>query len=299
MATGDTPVAISEAHEPAVAVAPHRPAARQSSRLLAILQRIGLGAILPVLIVLAWYLIAESNIFPRAFVPTPSAVARTFWSWAPFSHSSSMFYSGHLFSDIGATLRRVVVGFAIAAVVGVALGLLIGVSALADGILSPLIRILGPVPPTTWIPLTIVVIGLNEAANDFLTFLGAVFPIVASTATTTSGVNRDLLRASRMMGDGKIRELLSVVLPGALPGIVGGLRLGIGISWMMAVTSEMLAVHGGLGYTLWNAYNYLDYPGVFSAMIMIGICGFLSDTLLRLCTRRMLHWHTSTSVRGA
>jgi ABC-type nitrate/sulfonate/bicarbonate transport system permease component len=113
-----------------------------------------------------------------------------------------------------------------------------------------------------------------------------------------SGVGRDLLRAGRMMGDGRAGLIGHVVLPSAFPGIVGGLRIGLGLSWMMAVTSEMLAVHNGLGYTLWNAYNYLDYPAVFAAMIVTGICGLLTDALLLAATRPATRWHAETGVRS-
>lgn len=260
-------------------------------------RRVVLGAAIPVAFVVFWELIVRSGIFPSALIPGPDKVALALWGWLPFSGESSMFYDGHFFTDVGATFSRVLVGFAIAAVIGVVLGILIGVSAVTDELFSPLVRILGPVPPTTWIPVAIVVIGLGEMTNYFLTFLGAVFPILASTAAATMAVNRDLLRAGRMLGNSRLRLLIAVVFPAALPGIVSGLRLGIGISWMMAVTSEMLAVHNGLGYTLWNAYNYLDYPGVFAAMIVIGVCGFASDGVLRLATRRVLTWQTDTGVR--
>ena len=90
----------------------------------------------------------------------------------------------------------------------------------------------------------------------------------------------------------------AVVLPAAFPGVVGGLQLGLGLSWMMAVTSEMLAVHSGLGYTLWNAYNYMDYAGVFAAMIVIGLCGLATDLIFRTSMVPILRWHAQTGVRS-
>jgi NitT/TauT family transport system permease protein len=125
-----------------------------------------------------------------------------------------------------------------------------------------------------------------------------VFPIVASTAVAVSAVGRDLLRAGRMIGHSRAGVVWHVVLPAALPGIVGGLRIGLGLSWMMAVTSEMLAVHSGLGYTLWNAYNYLDYPAVFAAMIVTGLCGLATDALLLTVARPATRWHAETGVRS-
>jgi NitT/TauT family transport system permease protein len=260
--------------------------------------RVLLGLIVPVLIIAGWQLVVSASLFPSALIPGPLTVLDTAENWLGARQNPQMFYTGHMFSDIGATLVRVLVGFAFASVAGVALGTAIGVSRLVDGLLSPLFRILGPIPPITWIPIAIVLFGIGQDANFALTFVGAVFPVIAATAVAVSGVGRDLLRAGRMMGDGRAGLIWHVVLPSAFPGIVGGLRIGLGLSWMMAVTSEMLAVHNGLGYTLWNAYNYLDYPAVFAAMIVTGICGLLTDVLLLAATRPATRWHAETGVRS-
>jgi NitT/TauT family transport system permease protein len=260
--------------------------------------RVLLGLIVPVLVLAGWQTVVSANLFPSALIPGPLTVLSTAENWLGTRQDPQMFYTGHMFSDIGATLVRVIVGFALASVVGVALGTAIGVSRLFEGLLSPLLRILGPIPPITWIPVAIVIFGVGQGANFALTFVGAVFPVVAATAVAVSGVGRDLLRAGRMMGDGRTGLIGRVVLPSAFPGIVGGLRIGLGLSWMMAVTSEMLAVHNGLGYTLWNAYDYLDYPAVFAAMIVTGICGLLTDALLLAATRPATRWHAETGVRS-
>lgn len=260
--------------------------------------RIVLGLIVPVLVLAGWQLVVTANLFPSALIPGPLTVLRTAEIWLGTRRTPVMFYGGHMFSDIGATLVRVLVGFALASVIGCALGTGIGVSRLVDGLLSPLFKILGPIPPITWIPVAIVLFGIGQDANFALTFVGAVFPVIAATAVAVSGVSRDLLRAGRMMGDGRAGLIWHVVLPSAFPGIVGGLRIGLGLSWMMAVTSEMLAVHSGLGYTLWNAYNYLDYPAVFAAMIVTGICGLATDALLLAATRPATRWHAETGVRS-
>jgi NitT/TauT family transport system permease protein len=260
--------------------------------------RIGLGLIVPVLLLAGWQLVVSANLFPSALIPGPLTVLKAAEDWLGTRQNPQMFYTGHMFADIGATLVRVVVGFALASVAGCALGTAIGVSRLFDGLFSPILRILGPIPPITWIPVAIVIFGVGQGANFALTFVGAVFPVIAATAVAVSSVGRDLLRAGRMMGDGRAGLIGRVVLPAAFPGVVGGLRIGLGLSWMMAVTSEALAVHSGLGYTLWNAYNYLDYPAVFAAMIVTGICGLLSDALLIAVTRPATRWHRETGVRS-
>lgn len=285
---------------PEQAVAPAPPATRTRrgpGRTSTTLRRMIVGAIVPILILAGWDLVVRMGIFPQALIPSPSTVLSTLGDWATGS-KGGMFYSGKLATDIAATLERVAIGYLSAAVVGVLLGLLIGVSRWADELLTPTMRILGPVPPTTWIPVCIVVLGIGSVTNYFLVFIGAVFPIAAASTVAVSGVARDLVRAARMMGRGKLGTTFAVVLPAALPGVVGGLRIGLGLAWMMAVTSEMLAVHSGLGYTIWNCYNYLDYPGVFTAMIVLGICGLATDMALRAITGSALRWHTETGVRG-
>jgi NitT/TauT family transport system permease protein len=255
-----------------------------------------LGISLPIAVVAVWELVVHLRVIPEALLPAPETVLGALGSWA--FGGSNLFYSGQLFTDLTSTLIRVLGGFILAALMGVAVGTLIGRSRLFEELLLPTLRALGPVPPTTWIPIAIVFFGLGEQTNIALTFIGAVFPVLASTIVAVLGVDRALLRAGRMMGFGTMKLTLRVILPAALPGIVGGLQIGLGLSWMMAVTSEMLAVHGGLGYTLWNAYNYLNYPGVFAAMAVIGLCGFGTDVILRSAARPVLRWHADTGVRA-
>jgi NitT/TauT family transport system permease protein len=273
-------------------------AGRGGSRAGRRLSRVLIGCIVPILAILVWEGVDLLHIYSSALVPPPWRVVQTMGDWLGVSGSHRMFYSGKMLGDIKATLERVVVGFVLASLVGCLIGTAIGVSRFTEELLTPFFRILGPVPPITWIPVAIVVLGLGERTNYFLTFLGAIFPIIAASSVAVSGVGRDLLRAGRMMGRRNISLVWSVVLPAALPGIVGGLRIGLGLSWMMAVTSEMLAVHSGLGYTLWNAYNYLDYPAVFAAMIITGLCGLLTDILLRAATRPTMRWHADMGVRS-
>lgn len=262
-------------------------------------RRVVVGAIVPIVLVLAWQGLDAVRVFSEALIPTPTTVLKTLGDWLGVTHHGrGLFYQGKLLGDLRATLQRVVIGFLLASVVGVSIGTAIGVWRWAEELLTPLFRVLGPIPAITWIPVAIVVLGLGERTNYFLTFLGAVFPIIAASATAVSGVGRDLLRAGRMVGFNRGALIGRVILPSALPGIVGGLRIGLGLAWMMAVTSEMLAVHSGLGYTLWNAYNYLDYPAVFAAMIVTGLGGLATDSLLRAAANPLVRWHHDTGVRS-
>lgn len=260
--------------------------------------RIVLGLLVPAVIIGAWWFVTATGMLPSAVMPSPADTWNALLMWIGVRSTPQLFYTGMLFNDLTATLGRVAFGYLLATVVGVILGIAIGVWRTADEVFTPTIRVLGPIPPVTWLPVVIVILGVGPSANLALIFIGAVFPIVASTVTAVSGVNRELLRAGRMMGQGQFGLIHHVIFPASLPGIVGGMRIGLGLSWMMAVTSEMLAVHSGLGYTLWNAYNYFNYPGVFAAMIVTGICGLATDSALQLLMRRPTRWHSETGVRA-
>ena len=269
------------------------------SRLKSNWTKVGLGLILPILFVSLWEGLEMTKMVSSALIPTPFAVFKVLEIWAGYGPTSgSLFFTGQLAADIFATLERVLVGFGLAVIFGLVLGVAIGMYRIADDLLTPTIRVLGPVPPITWIPVAIVVLGTGELTNFFLTFLGALFPIVAGTAIAVLGVDRNTLRVGRMMGWKGLSLIRYVVFPASLPSVVGSLRVGLSVSWLMAVTSEMVAVHSGLGYTLWNAYNYLDYPAVFAAMFVIGICGLSTDVILRLATKSTLEWHSETGVRS-
>lgn len=257
------------------------------------------GVVLPAAVLATWELVCAAHLVPAALLPTPLSILGALATWAGMGPANgSLFFHGTLASDMAATLLRVAVGFGAASAVGIVLGTAMGVSRATEALVNPALRLVGPVPPITFIPVVIVVLGIGERAVLFLTFLGAVIPITAGTATAVSGVSRDLVRAGRMMGRRGLRLVARIVLPAALPNVVGGMRLGLGLAWMMAVTAEMLAVHSGLGYMLWNSYNFLDYQGVFAGMIVIGVCGLCSDLLLRACTRSVLRWHHDTGVRS-
>lgn len=259
-----------------------------------------LGAIVPAGLLLLWYAVGYFNIVPDSLVPTPGQVYESLLNWSGLFRKDfpNLFYSGMLLADVTATLFRVVMGFLLATVAGVGFGIAIGMNRMVDTVLSPTFRLLGPIPPITIFPLAIVLLGLGDTTNIFLTAYGAFFPILAASITAVTGVHRDLLRAGRMVGYKTLGLILYVVIPAALPGITGSLRIGLGLGWMMAVTSEMLAVHSGLGYTLWNAYNYFDYPAVYAAMFMIGFCGLLTDSLVLLATKRAVKWHDDVNARS-
>ena len=193
---------------------------------------------------------------------------------------------------------RVLGGFAIATVTGVAFGVAIGWWRVAEKTIEPTLQILRPVPPVSWIPLAIIWFGIANKPAIFLVFLASFFPVLMNTIHGVKTVDRNLIRAGAMMGASERQLLLFIVFPAALPSVFAGLRIAVGVAWMVTVTAEMVAVKSGLGYTLWDSYYFLRFDIVLASMASIGLLGFLSDLAIKKLMSVMLHWQHTTTVQG-
>jgi NitT/TauT family transport system permease protein len=185
---------------------------------------------------------------------------------------------------------RVIQGFALAMLVGIPLGLMIGWNRLVATMADPMVQVLRPIPITAWLPFSIAVFGIRDLGSISLIFVGGFFAIVVNTTQGARDVDKNLMRAARMMGASSWTLLRRVVLPAALPNIFTGIRIGMGIAWTAVVAAEMVAVKSGLGYVLWDAYYVGRMDIVLADMASIGMMGYLSDRLIVLTERRMLRW---------
>lgn len=183
-----------------------------------------------------------------------------------------------LWSYIGDSLRRVAFGFGAAAALGIPLGLTLGWHPAANRVFNPVLELLRPISPIAWIPVAIVFCGVGDRAATFLIFLGAFFPIVVTCVNGVSNVPSMFRRAGRNFGLTPVQLLAKVVFPAALPQIVVGLRIALGIAWLVVVAAEMIAVDSGLGYLVIDARNSgKRYDLVVSAMLLIGVIGLAMD----------------------
>jgi len=183
-----------------------------------------------------------------------------------------------LWGDIGDSLRRVAIGFGAAAALGVPLGLTLGWYPAANQVVNPVMQILRPISPIAWIPVAIIFFGVGDYAAIFLIFLGAFFPIVVACVDGVSNVPSVLRRAGRNFGLAPWQLLAKVVFPAALPQIIVGLRIALGIAWLVVVAAEMIAVDSGLGYLIIDARNSgKRYDLVVAAMLLIGVIGLALD----------------------
>jgi NitT/TauT family transport system permease protein len=194
------------------------------------------------------------------------------------------------------SVSRVYIAFAMAAIVGIPLGLLIGKEPLIRRIVDPTLQMLRPVPVTAWLPLSMIFFGVGPNAAVFLVFLGAFFPIVINTTFGVKSVEGRLFEAAAMLGCKGASMFRQVVLPAAMPSIFNGLRLGHGIAWFLIVVGEMTGVPEGLGAAIMDGRMLSRTDVVISGMIVIGFTGFMTDRFLVVLNNRILKWSPQHNV---
>ncbi|AQT81920.1 ABC transporter permease [Mycolicibacterium litorale] len=231
-----------------------------------------------------WHLLTSHNVvawlrFNR--MPTPASV---------FDAFVARVGSGSYYDDLLASLQRILLGFGLAAVVGIALGILVGRSEIARMTLRPFIEIIRPIPAIALVPLTILLFPSSEQGIVFITFFAAFFPVVVSTIHAMDSLPKVWEEAAKTMGAGRVSLLFHVILPGALPSIFAGLSVAMGVAWICVVSAEMISGQFGIGYFTWQSYGLLDYAGVVVGMISIGALGLITAWLVEFAGRRVNRW---------
>jgi NitT/TauT family transport system permease protein len=266
------------------AFAPRAAAALSPARLLQLI-------VLPVALVACWEAVGQLALLPAGILPPPSRAVAGWYVWAFGPPGIGLNpYSGTWFNNVLFSAERVGQGYALAILIGVPLGVMIGWSRLAARLVDPTIQSLRPIPITAWLPFAIALFGIRNFGAIFLIALGAFYPIVINSAHGARDVSRNLIRAAQMMGATERQLLFRVAFPSALPAIFTGMRIGLGIAWTAVIVAEMVAVKSGLGYVLWDAYYVGRMDVVLADMASIGLMGFLSDRVLVLVEGRVLHW---------
>ena len=215
---------------------------------------------------------------PKAGVPPPSQVLEKAWE-----QLSNPFYDAGpndkgIGIQIGYSLYRVLTGYFLAAAIAVPLGFLIGMSPLMHRALDPFIQVLRPISPLAWMPLALFVIQDSQTSAIFVIFICSIWPMLINTAFGVAGVRKDWLNVARTHELGPVRTAFTVILPAAAPTILTGMRISIGIAWLVIVAAEMLVGGTGIGYYVWNEWNNLDLTSVIFSILMIGIVGMALDT---------------------
>lgn len=254
--------------------------------------------VFPVSFLLVWQGFSMAGIVRRNVLPAPTDVFVVWYDLMTAHLQVAGRYSGQWWDHAGASAWRVFAGFAWGAGLGIVLGLFIGLSRLFEKIIDPTIQVLRNIPVTAWVPLSLVFFGIGNAPAIFLIGMGAFFPVVVNTTHGVRQVNKILHKSALMMGANRDELLRRVIMPAALPSIMTGVRLSMGIAWVLVVVAEILAVRSGLGYLLNDAYQFYRNDVVIASMLSIGVLGFLSDRLVVLVRDRMLDWNKMETFSG-
>ncbi|WP_322890725.1 MULTISPECIES: nitrate ABC transporter permease [unclassified Yoonia] len=225
----------------------------------------------------------------RAAVPPPSDVFAKAWE-----QLSDPFYdAGPNDKGIGIQLAysigRVLSGFGLAVLVALPLGFLIGMSPVAYKALNPFIQVLRPISPLAWMPLALFIIQDANASAVFVIFICSIWPMLLNTAFGVAGVRQDWVNVARTHELGALRTAFTVILPAAAPTILTGMRISIGIAWLVIVAAEMLVGGTGIGYYVWNEWNNLDLTSVIFSILMIGFVGMLLDAFFATLQRAVTY----------
>jgi len=246
------------------------------------------GWIVPVLLLAAWQLISGIGWLPERILPEPWAVVRAAYRLAA---------SGELWEDTEISAARALGGLAIGGGLGFALGLLTGLSRVAETALDSTLQMVRNVPPLAMIPLVILWFGIDEGAKLFLVALGVFFPIYLNTFHGIRSVDRDLIEMARSYGLTRWQLYRDVIFPGALPSILVGLRFSLGLMWVMLIVAETISASSGIGYMTMNAREFLQTDVVMVGILLYALLGKLADLVARGLERYCLRWHPSYRAR--
>jgi NitT/TauT family transport system permease protein len=279
------PAAVAPAAPVEVAPVRPRPAARRTGVATRLRWVVRLGSVAVAVVV--WQLLSANDVtFWLRFNRLPGPVE-------VFEAFRTQLGTPRYYQDLVQSLVRILSGFALASVLGIGLGVVLARSRWASDVLKPLLEIARPIPAIALVPVAILLFPTNEQGIVFITATAAFFPILVSTRHAVRALPTVWEDALFTMGASRVRVLRSVVLPGIVPGVFGGLSVGMGVAWICVISAEMISGDFGLGYRTWQAYTIVDYPNVLVGMLSIGAIGWLTSGCVELVGRRLTRWLSS------
>jgi nitrate/nitrite transport system permease protein len=274
------PIAASEGAEKVIVTLPRRRAPFKSkviSAVTAVLARVVPPIIVVALILLVWELLCRKA---GSALPPPSRVFRDTWELIAHPFFDNGGIDKGLFWHLSASLQRVALGYAMAAVAGVAVGTLIGQSMWAMRGLDPVFQVLRTVPPLAWLPLSLAAFRQGQPAAIFVIFITAIWPIIINTAVGIRNIPQDYRNVAAVLRLNALEFFVKIMVPAAAPYIFTGLRIGIGLSWLAIVAAEMLIGGVGIGFFIWDAWNSSHISEIILALIYVGVVGFVLDRIV-------------------
>lgn len=250
----------------------------------------GIEALSLITVIIIWQIIADKVVHKKFLLPSFFDVVTAFFS---------IVKSGLVFEDIATSLLHFSIGIAAALIIGIPLGISMGWFKKADRAIDPIIEILRPIPPLAWIPFAIVWFGLTHEAAGFVVFVGMIFPIIINTYSGFKNVPKVYVEAAEVLGCTRNLDLIRfIAIPSAMPSIVAGIRIAMGVGWMCLVAAEMFGVStNGLGYQIWHNYYLHRMDFVLVYMLLLGFVGLLIDRFFRhYVDAKLLRWTSGTVV---
>jgi sulfonate transport system permease protein len=238
--------------------------------------------LVPLALIVVWEIAVRAGWLSTRVLPAPLAVVRAAWA---------LVESGEMWADVKVSTWRALSGFAIGGGVGLALGLATGLSKAAETALDSTIQMIRNIPALAMIPLVILWFGIDETAKLFLVALGVFFPVYVNTYHGIRSVDTNLIEMARSYGLRGLALYRDVILPGALPSILVGVRFALGLMWVMLIVAETISAQSGIGYMTMNAREFMQTDVVLVGILLYAALGKLADVLAKGLERAMLRWH--------
>ncbi len=238
----------------------------------------------PVAFIIIWEIVARLNWIDVRFFPGPSSIMGTF---------SKMISSGEIFLHLSISLQRIVLGFALGAIPALILGLAMGLFRWLRTILDPFVAFAYPIPKSSILPLIMLIFGLGEMTKIVTVALGVFFLVLINTIAGVRNINPIYLDAARNFGAGRVDTIIHVALPGALPLIFAGLKLGLGAGLILIAIAEMVGARNGLGYLIWESWQSFAVARLYVGLLVIGLLGYLTTIIMDELEKRLVPWKDS------
>ncbi len=240
-----------------------------------------IGIASPIVLLLIWQLLGTFGIIDERFVPTPASIARTMYE---------MMANGTLWVHLKASFIRIGSGFVIGSIVGIALGVLMGLSRWLRAALDPIVAAIYPIPKISLLPLVMVFFGLGEASKIFIIAFAVVFIVLINTMSGVMAISSIYFDVAKNYRASKFKLFTRIIIPGALPSIFVGLRLAIGVALILIVAAEFVAARAGIGYLIWTSFEVMRIEEMFVGIILITAIGLVTAAILKEIERRVLPW---------
>ncbi len=235
----------------------------------------------PVGLLVIWEILVRTQMLDSRFFPAPTRVMISFWEMA---------VSGQLFTDLGISLLRIIGGFLLGAIPGLVIGLTMGLFPLVRAALEPVVAATYPIPKLALMPLIMLILGLGELEKVVVIALGTFFLVLINTVAGVVNLDKIYLEVAKNFGASKRDYYLTVALPGAMPLIFTGLKLGMGMALLLIVAAEMMGASAGIGYRIWESYSIFNIPEMFVSFVIMSVLGFLFTVGLDELERLVIPW---------